>query len=177
VRIISGKHKGRKLYPPNNLPVRPTTDYAKESLFNILQNHFCFEDLAILDCFSGTGNLSYEFLSRGVKTVRSIDANFNCIAYQQKVKKELNFENFNPIRKDVFQALTEISEKYNIIFSDPPYELDKITEIPKLVFEKKLLLTGGWLIIEHSKHTVFKHEKLKETRRYGNVNFSVFINS
>ncbi len=177
MRIISGKHKGRKLSPPDNLPVRPTTDYAKESLFNILQNHFCFEDLTILDCFSGTGNLSYEFLSRGVKHVNSVDANFNCITYQKKVKKELNFDNFNPIKKDVFQALKAMSEKYNIIFSDPPYDLDKIPEIPKLVFDENLLSRGGWLIVEHSKQTIIKHEKFKETRRYGNVNFSIFVNA
>lgn len=177
MRIISGNHKGRKLSPPGNLPVRPTTDYAKESLFNILQNYFDFEDLTILDCFSGTGNISYEFLSRGVRKASSIDANFNCIAYQKKVKKELNFENFNPIKKDVFLAFKSISEKFNIIFSDPPYDLDKIPEIPKLVFEKNLLLEGGWLIVEHSKSTSFKHEKFKETRRYGNVNFSIFVNS
>jgi len=176
VRIISGKHKGRKLAPPGNLPVRPTTDYAKESLFNILQNNFCFEDITILDCFSGTGNISYEFLSRGVKKVYSIDANHNCIAYQNKVKKELNFENFNPVRKDVFQALKSISEKFNIIFSDPPYDLNKMSEIPSIVFEKNILSEGGWLIVEHSKYTSFKHEKLQETRRYGNVNFSLFVN-
>ena len=174
MRIISGKNKGRKLSPPDNLPVRPTTDYAKESLFNILQNNFCFEDLTVLDCFSGTGNLSFEFLSRGAKQVNSIDANFKCINYQKKVKKELNFNNFNPVQKDVFQALKSSSKKYNIIFTDPPYGLDRITEIPKIVFNNDLLFPGGWLVVEHSKHTVFKHEKLKETRKYGNVNFSIF---
>ncbi len=175
MRIISGKHRGKKLSPPNRLPVRPTTDYAKESLFNILQNHFYFEDLTILDCFSGTGNLSYEFLSRGVKQVNSIDANFNCISYQKKVKKELNFENFNLINKDVFQVLESTNKKYNIIFSDPPYSLHNITQIPNLVFENNILLEGGWLIVEHSKHTVFNHKKFKETRKYGNVNFSIFV--
>lgn len=174
MRIISGKHKGRKLSPPNNLPVRPTTDYAKESLFNILNNRFRFENLEILDCFSGTGNLSYEFLSRGVKYVNSIDLNFNCIAYQKKIKKELNFPNFNPIKYDVFKKLKSTSGPFDIIFSDPPYNLENIPDIPKLVFDNNLLAQEGWLIVEHSKNTVFKHPKYRETRKYGNVNFSIF---
>jgi len=174
VRIISGLYKGKKLSPPQNLPVRPTTDYAKESLFNILNNNFYFEDLKILDCFSGTGNLSYEFLSRGVKHVHSVDANFKCIAYQKKIKKELNFENFKPVNQDVFKILKSLSASYDIIFSDPPYNLQNIPEIPKLVFENKLLVPEGWLIVEHSRHTIFNHPNYKETRKYGNVNFSIF---
>ncbi len=174
MRIISGKHKGKKLSPPNNLPVRPTTDYAKESLFNILNNHFIFDNLFVLDCFSGTGNLSYEFLSRGARHVHSVDANFNCIAYQKKIKKELNFENFNPVKQDVFKKLKCESGLYDIIFSDPPYDLHNIPEIPKLVFDNNLLAPEGWLIIEHSKSTAFNHTNYKETRKYGNVNFSIF---
>lgn len=174
MRIISGLHKGKKLSPPNNLPVRPTTDYAKESLFNILNNHFIFEDLIVLDCFSGTGNLSYEFLSRGAKYVHSVDANFNCIAYQKKIQQELNFDNFKPIKRDVFKTLKSLSNPYHIIFSDPPYDLENIPEIPKLVFNNNLLVQEGWLIVEHSKSTVFNHPNYKETRKYGNVNFSIF---
>ncbi len=174
MRIISGKYRGKKLSPPSNLPVRPTTDYAKESLFNILNNNFIFDRLYVLDCFSGTGNLSYEFLSRGAKYVHSIDANFNCIYYQKKIKEELNFKNFNPVKQDVFKKLKCKSGPYDIIFSDPPYNLYNISEIPQLVFDNNLLAPEGWLIVEHSKSTVFNHTNYKETRKYGNVNFSIF---
>ena len=174
MRIISGKYKGKKFLPPSNLPVRPTTDYAKESLFNILLNHFDFRNIQILDCFSGTGNLSFEFLSRGVQNVESIDINFNCIAYQKTIKKELDLENFAPVQKDVFKVLKFISKSYDIIFSDPPYDLEGISKIPELVFDNDLLSNGGWLIVEHSKKTVFRHPNYKETRKYGNVNFSIF---
>ena len=174
MRIVSGKYKGRKLFPPKKLPVRPTTDYAKESLFNILNNNFHFEQLNVLDCFSGTGNISYEFLSRGVKAVTSIDRDFHCISYQKKIKQVLAFENFQPIKKDVFNALNTIRGSYKIIFADPPYNLENITDIPKLVFTNKLLHQEGWLIVEHSKQTVFIHPNYLETRKYGNVNFSIF---
>lgn len=174
MRIISGQFKGRRLTAPDNLPVRPTTDYAKESLFNILNNSFYFEDLEVLDCFSGTGNISYEFLSRGAKSVNSIDANLNCIAYQKKIKVELNCENFYPMKQDVFKALKNIPGPYDIIFCDPPYDLPNIPELADLVFENNLLTEEGWLIIEHSKATSFKHQNYKETRKYGNVNFSIF---
>ncbi len=174
MRIISGKFKGRRLTAPDNLPVRPTTDYAKESLFNILNNNFYFEDLEVLDCFSGTGNISFEFLSRGVKSVNSIDANFNCISYQKKIKEELSCENFNPLKQDVFKALKSIPGPYDLIFCDPPYDLPNIPEIADLVFENNLLSEEGWLIIEHSKATSFNHPNHKETRKYGNVNFSIF---
>lgn len=174
MRIISGKLKGKKLIAPDNLPVRPTTDYAKESLFNILNNNFNFEELKILDCFSGTGNISYEFLSRGVKSVTGLDANINCIAYQKTIKQELGCDNFTPIKQDVFKALKSIPGPYDIIFCDPPYDLENISEIPNLIFENKLLTTNGWLVVEHSKNTSFNHKNYKETRKYGNVNFSIF---
>lgn len=174
MRIISGQFKGRRLTAPDNLPVRPTTDYAKESLFNILNNNFYFEGLEILDCFSGTGNISYEFLSRGVKSVTGLDANLNCVAYQKSIKETLGCDNFNPLKQDVFKALKTIPGPFDIIFCDPPYDLENIPEIPEIVFENKLLGEDGWLIVEHSKATSFNHPNFKETRRYGNVNFSIF---
>lgn len=174
MRIVGGKYKGKKFYPPNNLPIRPTTDYAKESLFNILNNHFDFGKLNILDCFSGSGNISFEFLSRGVKCVHSIDSNYNCISYQKKIKKELNLSNFNPLQKDVFKTLKSKPDRYDIIFSDPPYDLKNIDELPELVFSNNLLNPKGWLIIEHAKHTLFEHIYFKQKRKYGTVNFSFF---
>ena len=174
MRIISGKLKGRRFVAPDNLPVRPTTDYAKESLFNIINNKYYFEDLQILDCFSGTGNISYEFLSRGVGHVTAFDADANCIAYQNKIKADLGLENFSPARQDVFKALSSIQKRFDIIFCDPPYDMDNISEIPEIVFKHKLITEDGWLIVEHSKKTNFRHSNYIETRRYGNVSFSIF---
>lgn len=174
MRIISGKFKGRKLSAPADLPVRPTTDYAKESLFNILNNNFYFQDLQVLDCFSGTGNISYEFLSRGANSVLSIDANSDCISYQKKIKEELNFDNLSILKRDVFEALKQNLGIQDIIFCDPPYNLPNIPAIADLVFSQNILNKNGWLIIEHSKTTAFSHSNYKETRKYGNVNFSVF---
>lgn len=174
MRIISGRCKGRKIIAPNNLPVRPTTDQAKESLFNIIYNNFDFEDLEVLDLFSGTGGISYEFLSRGVQNVTAIDAHYNCVAFQKKIKAELSFDNFTPVKNDVFSALKKLNKKFNMIFADPPYALDRILEIPELVFENELLTADGWLIVEHSKDTVFQHPRLIDHRKYGSVNFSIF---
>lgn len=175
MRIISGRFKGKRISAPQNLPVRPTTDYAKESLFNILNNTFHLDDCAILDCFSGTGNISYEFLSRGVKSVLSLDINAKCINFQKKIKQELNCENFTPVNRDVFKALKDNNlGTYDIIFCDPPYDLPNISEIADIVLNADVLTCEGWLIIEHGKSTMFNHINYKETRKYGNVNFSIF---
>ena len=174
MRVISGKFKGRRFNPPKSLPVRPTTDQAKESLFNILNNNFYFEDLDVLDLFSGTGSMSYEFLSREVKSVISIDGNYNCIAYQKKQKAELNVDNYTPFKNDVFRGLEKLSTKFDIIFADPPYDLKNILDIPEAVFNKNLMNEGAWLIVEHSKHTRFDHPRFIEHREYGGVNFSIF---
>lgn len=174
MRIISGKFKGKRLNAPDNLPVRPTTDYAKESLFNIINNNFYFDDLEILDCFSGTGNIGYEFISRGVGNVTSIDGNSNCIQFQKQTIQDLKIENFQPIQQDVFKALTKIKKQFDLIFCDPPYDLPNIADLPNLVFDNNLLVDDGWLIVEHSKSTTFSHPNHFETRKYGTVNFSIF---
>lgn len=174
MRIISGKFKGRRFMPPKGLPVRPTTDQAKESLFNIMNNSFYFEGLDVLDLFSGTGSMSYEFLSREVGSVISVDGNFKCISYQKQQKEVLKSDNFFPYKNDVFKALTKLDKQFDIIFADPPYDLSNIPDIPKLVFEKDLLKEDGWLIVEHSKDTTFDHPRFVEHRSYGSVNFSIF---
>lgn len=178
MRIISGSLKGKKIVAPDNLPVRPTTDYAKESLFNILNNHFYFEYVTALDCFSGTGNISYELLSRGVQSVLSVDKDQHCFNFQKLMKTELKLgSNFNILQKDVFVALTTIDKKFDLIFCDPPYDLPQINELPKLVFKHRLLNDDGLLIVEHSKATSFKSEHFFQTRKYGKVNFSIFKNT
>tara|TARA_R110002126_G_scaffold291495_1_gene453186 strand:- start:15468 stop:16022 length:555 start_codon:yes stop_codon:yes gene_type:complete len=176
MRIISGKFKGRRLKAPKNLPVRPTTDMAKEGLFNILNNQYYFDSIAVIDLFSGTGNISYEFASRGTKDIYAIDAHYNCIRYINNTAKEFDFE-INTYKSDVYKFLDKTSLQADIIFADPPYdfEAEKFLEIADTIFEKKLLKEEGVLIIEHSKHTDLTiHKNHNYDKRYGGNVFSFF---
>ncbi len=175
MRIISGSHKGKTIVAPKSLPVRPTTDFAKEALFNILENNFEMDELHVLDLFSGTGNISYEFASRGAKMITSVDLNFNCFNFIKKVAKELDLAAIQVFKADVFKFLCKHSQQYDFIFADPPYDLKNINEIAQLVFDNSLLKEHGWLIVEHDKRTDLKnHPNYVQTRKYGNVNFSIF---
>jgi len=176
MRIISGKHKGRRITAPKKLPVRPTTDMAKEGLFNILNNTFHFNDLQVLELFAGSGNISYEFASRGAVSVTSVDENIDCIKFIKKTSQELELD-ITPIKSDVFKYLERAPIKADIIFADPPYDFDdaQFQKIADLVFQKDLLNENGILIIEHSKHTKMdKVEHFDVGRRYGNSIFSFF---
>ena len=178
MRIISGTHKGKRLIAPKKLPVRPTTDMAKEALFNILNNNFHFSQLSILDLFSGTGNIAYEFASRGSKEVTAVDGNFDCVKFIKKTAQELDF-NITTVKSEVFKFLEKAYVKADIIFADPPYDFDeeKFLKIPQIVFEKNLLNQNGQLIIEHSKHTnLSDFPNFIEARRYGGSVFSFFEN-
>ena len=178
MRIISGKLKGRRLKAPKNLPVRPTTDMAKEGLFNILNNLYYFDSTSVIDLFSGTGNISYEFASRGSKNIYAIDANYNCIKYIYNTAKELDLD-INTYKSDVYKFLEKTSMKADIIFADPPYdfEANKFLEIANTVFEKNMLNEEGVLIIEHSKHTdLSNHKNHSYDKRYGGNVFSFFEN-
>jgi len=176
MRIISGKHKGRHLIAPKKLPVRPTKDMAKESLFNILNNSYYFPDLKVLDLFAGTGNISYEFSSRGVGDVLAIDAHTGCINFMDKTVTLLDM-NIRTIKSDVFSFLERNTEKFDIIFADPFYdmELSNFEKLPQLVFENDLLLEDGVLIIEHSNRTsLAEFPNYKNSRKYGGSVFSFF---
>jgi 16S rRNA (guanine(966)-N(2))-methyltransferase RsmD len=176
MRIVSGKNKGRKINPPNNLPVRPTTDMAKESLFNILNNHVDFEEIEVLDLFAGTGNITYEFISRGCKEITSIDNNSKCIQFIKQTAHNLNFANAQVIQSDFAVFLNNTHLKWDVIFADPPYQLSNLIEIPHLVFNNQLLNQGGWLIVEHDKNISFADfPGFYENRAYGKVNFSFFF--
>ena len=175
MRIIRGTHRGRQIRPPGNLPVRPTTDLAKESLFNILENNFFIEDLQILDLFAGTGSISFEFASRESKSILSVDNNIRCIRFIGETAEKLGFESLRPIRANAFSFLRQARLKFDIIFADPPYDMEGIEEIPTLVFEKGLLQSDGWLIIEHPREKNFStFPQLFDERKYGRVNFSFF---
>lgn len=176
MRIISGTHKGRNLQAPKKLPVRPTKDMAKESLFNILNNSYYFPDLKVLDLFAGTGNISYEFSSRGVEDILAIDAHAGCIDFIDKTAKMLDM-GIRPFKSDVFAFLQRNTEQFDIIFADPFYdmELSDFEKIPELVFEKNLLLAEGVLIIEHSNKTSLDHlPHYSNSRKYGGSMFSFF---
>jgi len=176
LRIIGGIHRGKQLLPPKNLPVRPTTDFAKEGLFNILNNKLDFEDLTVLDLFCGTGNITFEFASRGAKKIISIDSHTPCLNYIKDTSKQLQFKTIFTERADVFTFLAKSHGTYDLVFADPPYDLPNIEKIYDLVIEKKLLNTDGILIIEHGKETDLSSKSyFVECRKYGNVHFSFFI--
>jgi 16S rRNA (guanine(966)-N(2))-methyltransferase RsmD len=176
MRIISGKHKGRRLSAPKNLPVRPTTDMAKESLFNIINNNYYFENVDVIDLFAGTGNISFEFASRGASIIYSIDQHFGCVKYINDISKELDLK-INTYKSDVYKFLEKTPLKADIIFADPPYdfETEQFLKIAEIIFERKILNEDGLLIIEHSKHTdISTHSNFSYSKKYGGNVFSFF---
>ncbi len=178
MRIISGLHKGKRLYPGKYFKARPTTDFAKENLFNVLSNYFEFSELSVLDLFSGTGSISYEFASRGALMVDSVESNTRYHSFIQKTARELEFTHLTAIRADAFRFLKHISRQYDIIFADPPFDLKGIDQLPHLVFSRNLLKPGGWFILEHGKdHDFSLLPQFRELRKYGSVHFSVFENT
>lgn len=176
MRIISGKYKGRRITAPKNLPVRPTTDMSKESLFNILNNHFDFDGLKVLDLFSGTGNISYEFASRGATDVTSVDGDFGCVKFIKQTSAEFEFD-ITAVKSDVIKFLKGCKSSYDIIFADPPYDMDQalFEEIVTLVLDNELLQQDGMMIIEHSKYTKLNHMmNFSFQKNYGGSVFSFF---
>ncbi|MBN1116102.1 MAG: RsmD family RNA methyltransferase [Bacteroidales bacterium] len=177
MRIVSGIYKGRHIQVHKKFSARPTTDFAKENIFNVINNYFDWEKLSVLDLFSGTGSISYEFASRGCLRVVSVEKDFRSHSFIQETVKNLQDDKIKAIKSDVFRFLEWTKEKYDIIFADPPYELKGIEELPKVVFEKKLLKPEGWFILEHGKNSEFQgFQGFKEKREYGSVNFSIFEN-
>ena len=175
MRIISGKYKGRRLAVPNNITARPTTDFAKEGLFNLLNNRIDFEGIDVLDLFAGTGSISVEFISRDCKSVITIEQNDRHCAFIRKVCAELKIDNLSLIKTDVFKYMASCHAQFDMIFADPPYELDRIAEIPNLIFAHNLLKSDGLFVLEHSSKTDFtNHPNFVDHRNYGNVNFSFF---
>ena len=176
MRIISGYHKGRKLITPKKLPVRPTTDRSKEALFNILQNNHNWEKIVVLDPYSGTGSISYEFGSRGVKKIIAVDNNRMCVDFIRKTSGYLEL----PIQvkqMDVIKYLSSVKMQFDLIFADPPYYLGTINyyEIIEKIFTNQLLFDQGLLIIEHGEQEKFEeHSRFLEFRKYGNNFFSFF---
>ncbi len=176
MRIISGTHKGRRITAPKNLPVRPTTDMAKEALFNILNNQFYFDEIRVLDLFAGTGNISFEFASRGCSDITSVDAHPGCIRFIETKAIEWDFK-IKVVKMDVFKFLGSVQDTYDLIFVDPPYDLSQaqFCDIHKLIYERNILTAAGTLIIEHSKQMDLSHlSHFSSLRKYGSSLFSFY---
>lgn len=176
MRVIRGILKTKRLTVPKGFPSRPTTDFAKEGLFNILENRFALYDLNMLDLCSGTGNISFELLSREAGHVTAVDQNFNCVRHIQKCAKDFEVdENIDVIKSEAVKFLEKIDDKYDLIFTDPPYEATFYDKIVATTFERNLLNEDGLLIIEHDKRTKLEHlPNFQYSRKYGNVVFSFF---
>jgi 16S rRNA (guanine966-N2)-methyltransferase len=175
MRVISGKYKGKRFSPPKRFPSRPTTDMAKEALFGIIDAKVYFEDLEILDLFSGTGNISLEFLSRGVGKVIGVDSSGISCNFQKKIATELDITNWIILKQDAFHFLTENARQFDIVFADPPFEFPDLEKLTELVFQANCLVEDGLFILEHSERmdvSTFKY--YKNTRHYGGVSFSFF---
>lgn len=175
MRIISGKYKGRRLQAPKNAKVRPTTDFAKESLFNILENQIDLDGLKVLDLFAGYGGIALEFLSRGADHVTSVDIQIASAKTMNKYKKEIGIDNWTILKRNCFQWLKQPHETYDLVFADPPYDHKDILKIPELVDQQHYVTADGLLIVEHSKTVNFSDSlNFVKTRSYGKVNFSFF---
>jgi len=175
MRIIAGKYRSRKINPPPGLPVRPTTDLARESLFNILNNLLDFRKISALDLFSGTGAVSFELISRGCTDVTAVDQNRHCTEWIRKAANDFQMENIQVHQADSFHFIKQNYRKYDLIFADPPYHLENIINISRLVFKNNLLHENGWLVVEHPKEADFSGQSFFHShRKYGKVNFSFF---
>ncbi len=175
MRIIGGKFSGRLITAPSSLPVRPTTDYAKSALFNILSNRIDFEEVKVLDLFAGIGGVSMEFISRGAKHVTSVDINFKCCAFIKETATKFDVKNLSVLKADVFKFLNSCDKKFEVIFVDAPFELPETDTIPDLIFQKNLLAENGILIVEHqAKRILQSRVEVSELRKYGNCAFSIY---
>ena len=175
MRIIGGRFGGRRFEPPRSISARPTTDFAKEGLFNILNNQIDFEETTVLELFAGIGSIGLELASRGCPAVTMIEKSEAHTRFIYKVKTELSIDTVQVIRTDVFRFLHGCSQKFDLIFADPPYELNELPQLPDLIFEKKLLTEEGIFILEHPKKYDFsEHANFDSHRNYGNVQFSWF---
>jgi 16S rRNA (guanine(966)-N(2))-methyltransferase RsmD len=175
MRIISGTFKGRRIAPPKNITARPTTDFAKESLFNLLTNRMDFEDVDMLDLFAGTDGIGIEFISRGAREVTAVEMAHTQQNFIISCCKQLGIRNLHLIRGDVFKFVKTCHVQYDFIYADPPYDLPQLATLPDLIFEQEILKEEGYFVLEHSKNNDFStHPRFLEMRNYGSVHFSFF---
>lgn len=178
MRIIAGEHGGRKFNPPAKMPyTRPTTDIAKEGLFNVLQHKLDIEELKTLDLFGGTGSISYELASRGAHDLTIVEKDSTMFEFIKKTAQALKIENLKAVKMDVFKFIEQCIDKFDFIFAGPPYALSSIDELPRLIFEKQLLNKGGWFVLEHTPRNDYKNfPYYKMGKNYGTTIFSFFVN-
>ncbi len=176
MRVISGIYKRRRFEIPHNFKARPTTDFAKENLFNVLNGYLDYDDrLVALDLFSGTGSISIELVSRGCDRVISVEKDRQHHAFICKIMKEVKTDKCIPVCSDVFRFINHCRERFDFIFADPPYTLEELEQLPTLIFEHQLLKNDGLFVLEHGKNNHFEdHPHFVEHRAYGSVNFSFF---
>jgi len=175
MRIITGQYKGRHFEIPRNFKARPTTDFAKENIFNVLNGYIDFDGASALDLFSGTGSISLELLSRGCAHVISVEADKDHHAFIKQCLNKIGASNCVPIRGDVFRFIKGCKQQFDLIFADPPYALEELPKIPSMILGKGILKPNGVLVFEHGKHNDFsEHPCFVEHRAYGSVNFSLF---
>ncbi len=178
MRIITGKYKGMPIILPRDMKMRPTTDFAKEGLFNVLNNMICFEEAELLDLFAGTGGITYEFISRSCVSSVSVEINSRQCAFISQMCKKLEAPKSFVVKADVFKYLEGCKRSFSLIFADPPYDNEKINEIPDLIFKNSLLKKGALFILEHSeKYSFGNNPHFSELRKYGKVHFSFFENN
>lgn len=175
MRIIGGRLKGKSIEPPAGYKARPTTDFAKEGLFNILDNEYEFEDLKVLDLFGGTGSIAFEFASRGASRVYCVEMTRENASFIKQEADRLGLGNVTMVRDNVFDFLPICREKFDIIFADPPYALDALETIPDQIFDRDILHPGCYFILEHGdEHSFTNHPNFVKERHYGRVHFSFF---
>lgn len=178
MRIIGGEFGGRRFNPPANMPhTRPTTDIAKEGLFNVIENNLDISSLKTLDLFGGTGSISYELASRGATDLTIVEKDPSMHAFIKKNAEALAIEHIKVIKMDVFRFIEQCQETFDFIFAGPPYALAAIDELPARIFEKKLLKPGGWFVLEHTPRNNYeKFPGFATYRSYGTTLFSIFVN-
>lgn len=175
MRIIGGKLKGRAVLPPAGYKARPTTDFAREGLFNVLDNEYEFQDLKVLDLFGGTGAIAFEFASRGAARVYCVEMARENASFIKTEAARLGLQNVTMVRDNVFDFLPLCREKFDIIFADPPYALDGIDTLPDRIFSQDILHPGCYFILEHGgEHSFTTHPRFKKEKVYGRVHFSFF---
>ena len=177
MRIIGGKLKGIRFDPPKNIPTRPTTDFAKEGLFNILHNNFNFSHTRVLDLFGGTGSISYEFASRGCEDITTIEIFPRCFDFIKKTAAQFELKGLKVLKADVFKYLETSNQKFDLIFAGPPYPLPNLDTLPDLILEFGLIKGEGWFVLEHNPdHNFETHPHFLRKKNYGTTIFSIFVN-
>lgn len=177
MRIISGRFKGRRLTPPANIKARPTTDMAREALFNVLQNELEIHGADVLDLFSGTGAISLEFISRGANSATAIDVEHLSKRFLDEIKKEWKIDNLKTVKADIFKLLKKADRSFDIVFADPPYADPRFPELPDMIFDSGWVKQDGLLILEHGpEHNFQFNPRFQSHRQYSSVNFSFFRN-